>query len=944
MPSDSLQSDSLQSFESLVFDGTVSVATALGLGLLLATVAAWLMWRERQTVGPRWAGLFWVLRMTAIVVALWMLSGPSHETIERETVRQSIAILADASGSMNTVDAPNAVDLLRWTLASEIRSEPSSLALCDRMKVAVRVSSLACEEALRILREHRPLNELRQTIRSGHVAAKRVQQHCLQLIPQLEKVDEELAERMGRVETLLQGPVALAFEDLHEATEDRSQSLVGTLTDKLEVLLEDLTGVRRRVATLTNDLSESLADKESVLSTEAQNLTRREKSLNVLDALQKNVIANLTDDVRVRKFQFDATLTPVAAERTWSEAASAHSLVIGEGQQPLTDLSAVLKQLSADRVAQATRIAIVLSDGNHTAFGSQVPQEVASQITGMPVFTVPIGNSALVRDLRLHRVEAPATVVEKDLGVIDAIVTAIDCDGLAAEVILRHDGQEIDTQKVIFEGDRVDCRVQFTVSADQIGWQDYELTVNPLEDEESVANNVAPISWEVVRDKFRVLLADGVSHWEFRYLQQLFRRDSHIECDELLFYPRLRGTGEMALKPRLPEQVDDWAVYDVVILGDLGTRHFSKASQAALAEYVRERHGHLILMAGRDHMPHKYRGQPLMDLLPVTASSFIAEDEAGYTLLLTDEGLLHSALVIEDSHQASKAAWQGIYRKKPIFQLSEYCRPKSTARTLLRAVPMRRAIVVEDPSAQEDLPAFLCWHQVGGGRVVYLAAAEIWKLRYRAQDRRHHRFWGQMIRWITAEDQGSGTDMLRLSTDKNRYSLQESIEVTVWLKDQTGRPLAGQMLQVCARTLESDVASAELVGDPDVAGRYFCTLESLPTGAYEIVVTGSVVDQLFSSDEEKLPLRSMITVDAGDNLEMVDTRCNRTLLEQVAELTGGQVVPPTAIAEVLQLASLSPEVNETVRRTPLWNRWTNLWIVLGCLVVEWIVRKQKGLV
>ncbi len=252
--------------------------------------------------------------------------------------------------------------------------------------------------------------------------------------------------------------------------------------------------------------------------------------------------------------------------------------------------------------------------------------------------------------------------------------------------------------------------------------------------------------------------------------------------------------------------------------------------------------------------------------------------------------------------------------------------------------------MVEDPSAQEDLPAFLCWHQVGGGRVVYLAAAEIWKLRYRAQDRRHHRFWGQMIRWITAEDQGSGTDMLRLSTDKNRYSLQESIEVTVWLKDQTGRPLAGQMLQVCARTLESDVASAELVGDPDVAGRYFCTLESLPTGAYEIVVTGSVVDQLFSSDEEKLPLRSMITVDAGDNLEMVDTRCNRTLLEQVAELTGGQVVPPTAIAEVLQLASLSPEVNETVRRTPLWNRWTNLWIVLGCLVVEWIVRKQKGLV
>ena len=68
------------------------------------------------------------------------------------------------------------------------------------------------------------------------------------------------------------------------------------------------------------------------------------------------------------------------------------------------------------------------------------------------------------------------------------------------------------------------------------------------------------------------------------------------------------------------------------------------------------------------------------------------------------------------------------------------------------------------------------------------------------------------------------------------------------------------------------------------------------------------------------------------------------LLEQIAKMTGGQVVPPTAIDEVLRLASLSPEVTETVQRTPLWNRWSNLWIVLGCLSIEWIVRKRKGLV
>jgi hypothetical protein len=83
---------------------------------------------------------------------------------------------------------------------------------------------------------------------------------------------------------------------------------------------------------------------------------------------------------------------------------------------------------------------------------------------------------------------------------------------------------------------------------------------------------------------------------------------------------------------------------------------------------------------------------------------------------------------------------------------------------------------------------------------------------------------------------------------------------------------------------------------------------------------------------------------ATDNVEMMNTQCNRALLEQVATLTGGQLIPPTAIDEVLQLVSFTPEVSERVDRTPLWNRWTNLLLVLGCVFTEWTVRKLKGLV
>jgi hypothetical protein len=66
--------------------------------------------------------------------------------------------------------------------------------------------------------------------------------------------------------------------------------------------------------------------------------------------------------------------------------------------------------------------------------------------------------------------------------------------------------------------------------------------------------------------------------------------------------------------------------------------------------------------------------------------------------------------------------------------------------------------------------------------------------------------------------------------------------------------------------------------------------------------------------------------------------------QTIAQITGGQVIPPTAISEVLQLVSFTPDVSESIQRSPLWNRWSNLIIVLGCLFTEWTVRKGKGLV
>jgi hypothetical protein len=166
----------------------------------------------------------------------------------------------------------------------------------------------------------------------------------------------------------------------------------------------------------------------------------------------------------------------------------------------------------------------------------------------------------------------------------------------------------------------------------------------------------------------------------------------------------------------------------------------------------------------------------------------------------------------------------------------------------------------------------------------------------------------------------------------------------VWLKDATGRPLGDEVVQAEVKPFSGEVSTVELARDPEVAGRYFGTVNKLAAGAYQISVRGPNIARLLPAGADNSHTVATISVHGSDSVEMLNTQCNRALLEQIAQITGGQVIPPTAIEEVLELVSFTPQVTETTERKPMWNRWSSLLIVLGCLFTEWTVRKSKGLV
>jgi hypothetical protein len=669
--------------------------------------------------------------------------------------------------------------------------------------------------------------------------------------------------------------------------------------------------------------------------------SRRDKVGDLLGVAEKTWLGDAGKEARVQRWTFDTEMRSVAAD-DWrrshpGEMAVAH---FTEEGPPLTNLTAFLEQVGRSADSDRLEAIVLLTDGRHNAPGARDPVEVAGSLGKFPVYIVPVGDDRLLRDVLVHHLEAPRAVAKDDKIRFEALVTAIDCAGERIQVELiakdRFDNEEVvDKHEFTPKDPRIDEPVTFSVLRDTVGRYEFGVRAVPIADEASPDNNQEQVTVDVVESEISVLLADEAPRWEFRYLSRLFERDEHIKYDQLLFQPTPAGTGQLAERLQLPVSVEEWSRYRIVVLGDVPPAQLSRRAQEGLREFVTDRGGTVILIAGAHAMPDAYAGQPLGELLPVEADA--PKANGSYSVAVTAEGRLSPAVQVADDPAESERAWQEAFRFTPLPWLSEYRRPKPTAHTLLQAVDVQRT------NARVEPAAVLCWQAIGRGRVVYFSAPDSYRLRARHGDRYHHAFWGQLLRWSIAPDLSAGSKTVGIRTDKQRYEAREPVQITVELRDADGDPVPGGKVRAVAEQYGQMVAHIDLEGDARAPGQYVGRFDQLPDGSLTVRPVGDDVARLLASESFTGDVTAPIAISRTLNAEMNDTRSNPALLARIAELTGGQIIPPTAVSEIPRLASLAPKVIETESHQPLWNNWWCLAVVSGCLIGEWIVRKRMSL-
>lgn len=936
--------------EFLSFDHPFRAEWLVLFGLACAVILTWTLYRERSILGRKTTLLFAVLRVAGLAAAFWMLLAPTSVVEKSTTTRKAIVLLADASASMTTVDPAGTADDLRWASTASGEEEPSrerrTVESVDRAVVALGIAHRELVGAVEAMQQHGAETLVAQRLELANQAITRSQTH-LQAIRERSQ-DSMLEPMIDRLQRLLFSP---EFDSLGE--------LVDTLqhgrTPKEAGWREALPDWIGRVATtsrvfreLAEQLQQARAD-EAVATTAFANQSRSERVAVFLQQFENASGVGIRENADVRWSVFDGAVRDF---RNGSETtAYLTSLADREQLAKQTDLTAALQHIDQMHRDQPIAATFVLSDVAHNESDGRKPADVATQLGSVPVYMIPIGNELRLRDIDLLSVSAPTVAMRNDDVVIEAHLGIYQCAGEACTVQLLRGGDVVDFRNVLIESNAETRSVQFQQRVAEVGTAAFQIAVQPLSGEMTSENNFDEIEINVTRSEIKVLLADEMPRWEYRYLAQLFRRDPKIELDELLFRPRLIATGKRQATRTFPVTVDEWDHYDVVILGDLPVDQLPTASQESLLQYLRTRSGTLIMIAGQLAMPHAYVDHPLSAIVPVRPIDEKLDSQDGqFAFQVTEAGKSHAALMIGETEQATRSAWDFVNQFSPLDQVSRWRTPLPTAQSLISVVPRNQTLEATDPRLMAS--SFLCWQPVGRGRIIYLSGPDTYRLRFLRGDRLHYRFWGQLMRWAIASDLAAGNRLVRIRAAKSLYETDQPVDVEVVLLDAGGAAVVNDGADIDALHLRLMVGEqlriVPLVHDAERPGHYRADLRDLLPGVYQAQPAGSLVDDLLSAEHagteghiEKAV--ATFTVQADLPSELVDTRANRVLAHQVAQATGGQVLPPTAIDEVLALTDLSPVVTHTVQREPLWSRWWYLWLVFGCLQTEWIIRKWRGL-
>ena len=625
------------------------------------------------------------------------------------------------------------------------------------------------------------------------------------------------------------------------------------------------------------------------------------------------------------------TIEPLMSETVWNPSNSDLNVVFEpfssllDPAEEATDLNAGLSHVLDNH--SDLRGVVVLSDGDWNVGKSPVEAAARFRMKGIPVFTVGVGSKVPLPDLELASIDAPTFgVIRKPLRIPYTVRSTLGQDR-DVNVTLKVNGKPTVTEMV---------RVPAMGQAQQnMVWTsqttgDYTLTLSiPQDTQEIIVENneiSAPIS--VREEQLKILVIESYPRWEYRYLRNALERDPGVEVTCLLFHPELPklGGGRGYIK-RFPS-ANELSRYDVVFLGDVGVspKQLTVEQAQQLRQLVSAQAAGLVFIPGRSGFQNSLISSPLADLYPVvldsTAPYGIGSGAPGH-FALTQLGQRSLLTRLAGSEQSNLGVW----RTLPGFHW--YAGTK-------RAKAGAEVLAVHDRVATTSgrVPLIVT-KTYGTGKVLFMGTDGAWRWREGVEDKYHYRLWGQVARWMAYRRQMAKGETMRLFYSPNRPRVDDVVTLNANVMDSLGGPLAEDSVIVQA-IFPSGVTQAVRLqpSKEDAWGLFTGAFTPKESGNYRLVAT---------SAETGASIQTDLSVH-GLNRERQGRLARFDVLDEIAKITEGRLVPVSDVQSLLDSLATLPEPEPIVHRIRIWSHplWAAFLILL--LGLFWIGRKMAGTV
>ena len=699
------------------------------------------------------------------------------------------------------------------------------------------------------------------------------------------------------------------------------------------------------------DNSESLQ-----LKNRGANKSRAEELAARLDP-QSPWLQKLESDFDVRKFCFNRQLEPTDFR---------NYAAIGQGSSIGTSI-----QMIADRFRDRPLAGIILlSDGNSTdslddCDWSRVP----------PVYPVMVGNRSPVKDVGIRQVTTSQTNFESAPVTIKAEMITFGYSGRSIVAqLLDESGKELQRKEIFEVQDEKPFAIRFQLKPESRGVNVFKVKVFAKHEEADATEELnSEATWhnnerEVLVDKgkgpFRILYVTGRPNWEYKFLRRAMADDHEVELVALVRIARkapkftfrsrqgertnslYRGFGNQddqtaeqydepvlirlgtkdkeELRHGFPKDAETMFRYDAIILDDIEANFFSEDQKSILNKFVSERGGGLMMLGGSESFAAgQYDRTSIGKMLPVYLDRIPKVDlDDRYQIGLTRDGWVQPWVRVNSTRESEQKRLSAM----PSFQTVNLASSIKPGATVLSTITT---------SDEATYPALVV-QPFGKGRTAAMMIGDLWRWHLETDVRNTDlmKSWRQTLRWLVADvPKRIELDPIGQITEGD----QQSKMLKVVVRDELFRPYDNA--KVVLKVQSPEGAEFELMGEPSrtKAGEYQARFFARQPGAYRVTAHVS------GADDVQIGSRSSGWVADPASQEFQNLMANETLLQQVAERTGGQLIQLDQLKSfVTSLQMEEVPITET-RVDPWWHRWPIFGLAITLLIAEWGLRRWSGL-